>query len=124
MRNIEWEDIPCINFTIALGFKDAIEGPLRSLWVIAGALIAMSLVMLLAERYGNKSRTERAVTVKDGAVVGLIFDGNIQSLGGSYAYTDVQARAVAVHSEAIIEALRHVYNDEALAAELISGRAQ
>ncbi|RYG28663.1 undecaprenyl-diphosphate phosphatase, partial [bacterium] len=52
-------------------FKHQIEGPLRSLWVIAGALIVMGLVMLLAERTGNKSRTERAVTVKDGAIVGL-----------------------------------------------------
>ena len=48
-------------------------------------------------------------------VVGLIFDGNIQSLGGSYAYTDAQARSVAVHSGAIVEALRHVYGDDALA---------
>ena len=54
-------------------------------------------------------------------MVGLIFDGNIQSLGGSYAYTDTQARAVAVHSEAIIEALRHIYNDDALADEILSG---
>ena len=56
---------------LGLLFKHQIEGPLRSLWVIAGALIVMGLVMLLAERTGNKSRTERAVTIKDGAVVGL-----------------------------------------------------
>lgn len=62
------------------------------------------------------------VVDKDGAVVGLIFDGNIQSLGGSYAYTDTQARSVAVHSEAIIEALRHVYDDNALADEILSGQ--
>ena len=64
------------------------------------------------------------VVDKDGAVVGLIFDGNIQSLGGSYAYTDTQARSVAVHSEAIIEALRHIYSDDALADELLSGHAR
>lgn len=56
---------------LGLLFKDSIEGPLRSLWVIAGALIVMGLVMLLAERYGNKSRTESGVTIKDGFVVGL-----------------------------------------------------
>ena len=64
------------------------------------------------------------VVDKDGAVVGLIFDGNIQSLGGSYAYTDTQARSVAVHSEAIIESLRHIYGDAALADELITGHAR
>ncbi len=64
------------------------------------------------------------VVDKDGAVVGLIFDGNIQSLGGTYAYTDTQARSVAVHSEAIIEALRHIYGDDTLADELLSGHAR
>lgn len=61
--------IPIVVF--ALLFKDAIEGPLRSLWVISGALIVMGAIMLLAERYGNKARTESAVTIKDGLVVGL-----------------------------------------------------
>ena len=56
---------------LGLLFKDSIEGPFRSLWVIAGTLIGMGLIMLLAERYGNKARTEGAVTIKDGAVVGL-----------------------------------------------------
>ena len=63
------------------------------------------------------------VVNKAGELVGLIFDGNIQSLGGSYAYTDAQARSVSVHSEAIIEALRHIYNDDALADEILSGHA-
>ena len=57
-------------------------------------------------------------------VVGLIFDGNIQSLGGSYAYTDAQARSVAVHSGAIVEALRHVYGGDALADEVVSGHTR
>ena len=64
------------------------------------------------------------VVDREGMVVGLIFDGNIQSLGGSYAYTDAQARSVAVHSEAIVEALRHVYGDDALADEIVSGHTR
>jgi hypothetical protein len=64
------------------------------------------------------------VVDRGGAVVGLIFDGNIQSLGGAYAYTDTQGRSVAVHSEAIIEALRHIYGNDALADELLSGHAR
>jgi hypothetical protein len=55
---------------------------------------------------------------KEGEVVGLIFDGNIQSLVLDFAYTEVQARAVAVHSLAIPEALRAVYDAGSLADEL------
>jgi hypothetical protein len=51
-------------------------------------------------------------------VVGLIFDGNIQSLAWDFVYSDVQGRAVAVHSAAIPEALRAVYDAGALADEL------
>ena len=50
--------------------------------------------------------------------VGLIFDGNIQSLVGRYAYTDIEARAVAVHSGAILSALRHLYDMKPLADEI------
>jgi hypothetical protein len=58
------------------------------------------------------------VVNKAGEVVGLIFDGNIQSLVLDYAYSDTQARAVSVHSSAIREALQKVYGAESLAAEL------
>ena len=61
------------------------------------------------------------VVDRAGRVVGLIFDGNIQSLGGSYAYEPAQNRAVAVDTAAILEALRHIYSDTALANELASG---
>ena len=53
-----------------------------------------------------------------GELVGLIFDGNIQSLISDYAYTETQGRAVSVHSSAIQEALRTIYGATALADEL------
>ena len=59
---------------------------------------------------------------KAGEVVGIIFDGNIQSLVLNFVYTEVQGRAVHVDSRAIQEALRKVYNANALADEL-SGKS-
>lgn len=55
---------------------------------------------------------------KAGEVVGLVFDGNIQSLVWDFAYTDKQGRTVAVHSQGILEAMRAVYDAHALADEL------
>jgi undecaprenyl-diphosphatase len=51
--------------------KDVITGPLRSLWVVAGALILWSAVMWLAERSARQTREERDMNVKDAIVVGL-----------------------------------------------------
>jgi hypothetical protein len=58
------------------------------------------------------------VVNKSNEFVGIIFDGNIQSLVLDCIYTDTQARAVSVDSAAIIEALRKVYDAGALADEL------
>jgi len=57
-----------------------------------------------------------------GEVVGLIFDGNIQSLVLDIAYEEEQARAVSVDSRAIEAALRRVYAMPELANEL-TGKA-
>ena len=55
---------------------------------------------------------------RDGELVGLIFDGNLEGLGGNFAYTDKKARAIAVDGRAIIEALTKVYDAKGLVAEL------
>ena len=59
-----------------------------------------------------------------GEYVGIIFDGNIQSLVLDFTYTEEQARAVSVHSSAILEALRKVYRADELADEIERGRAR
>ena len=53
-----------------------------------------------------------------GELVGLIFDGNIQSLVLDLAYDDTKARAVSVDAAGILAALRKVYKADALVAEL------
>ncbi len=55
---------------------------------------------------------------KAGELVGLIFDGNLQSLPNAYVYSEERARAVSVSSCAILEALRKVYGAAFLAEEI------
>lgn len=57
---------------VGLALKDLIEGPFRSLWYIAGALIAWSVVMFLGDRLGRQTRGEHSITWKDGLLLGLI----------------------------------------------------
>jgi hypothetical protein len=55
-----------------------------------------------------------------GDVIGAVFDGNIESLGGAFGFDDRVNRTVAVSTAAITEALRNVYGNQALVAELTS----
>jgi hypothetical protein len=61
---------------------------------------------------------------KQGEVVGIIFDGNIESLPGNFAYSEVQSRAVSVDSRGIQEALRKIYGATALADELAGAKGE
>jgi hypothetical protein len=54
-----------------------------------------------------------------GEIVGLIFDGNIHSLGGAFWFDARSNRAVAVHSGAILESLGKVYGATDLAREIM-----
>jgi len=57
---------------------------------------------------------------KKAEIVGLIFDGNIESLSGRFVYDDTKSRAVAVHSSYIIEALHNLYKCKSLYREIES----
>jgi hypothetical protein len=54
---------------------------------------------------------------KDGQLVGLIFDGNIHSLGGNYGFDETLNRAVAVDTTAILEALEKIYGAKRVLGE-------
>ncbi len=62
----------------ALAFKDLITGGLRSLWVVAFALIAWSVVIVVAERRHEvvarqgTLRTDKDITIRDGIIIGLV----------------------------------------------------
>jgi hypothetical protein len=58
---------------------------------------------------------------RDAEVVGLIFDGNIESLPGNYWYDGRSNRAVGVHSAGILEALESVYGEADLVKEIKGG---
>ena len=56
-----------------------------------------------------------------GDIVGLVFDGNIESLVGDFVYDGETNRTVSVHTAAMTEALRKIYNTAPLLKELLGG---
>jgi len=54
-----------------LVFKDEIEGPLRSLWVVGAALILWSAVMYVADRSASQRRGEDQFNLRDGLAMGI-----------------------------------------------------
>jgi hypothetical protein len=54
-----------------------------------------------------------------GEVIGLVFDGNIESLVGRFIFDEETNRTVAVHTAYITEALKHIYEAESLIQEIM-----
>ena len=59
------------------------------------------------------------VVNRSGEIVGLIFDGNIESLVGDFVYDSYQNRAVAVHTGGMTEAMKKLYDAQKLVDELL-----
>ena len=77
-RGTDWQFaiaviVGCIPIAIAgLLFKDQIEGSLRSLWFVGGALILWSAVMWFADQRATQTRGENDITKKDTLIVGIV----------------------------------------------------
>ncbi len=92
-------------------------------WLKAKGLLNLSTPMNLSttnDIIGGNSGSP--LIDKNANVVGLIFDGNIFSLGGDYGYEAAKNRAVAVDSRALLEAMRHVYHIDRIVDEIEAGR--
>jgi hypothetical protein len=90
-------------------------------WLNAKSKLALSTPMNLVSTndiIGGNSGSP--MLNRQGELVGLIFDGNIHSLGGAYGFDERKNRAVAVTSQAVLEALAKVYNAPSLVQELLA----
>ncbi|RMD48077.1 MAG: S46 family peptidase, partial [Ignavibacteria bacterium] len=63
-----------------------------------------------------------AVINKNAEVVGVAFDGNIESLPGSFIYSDEANRTVSVASQGILEIVKKIYKADRIAEELKNGK--
>jgi hypothetical protein len=59
------------------------------------------------------------VVNRDNEFVGIVFDGNLQSLPWDYSFDDRQGRALSVNSAAILESLRHIYKADNVVSALL-----
>ena len=92
-------------------------------WLKAKGSLNLSLPMNLSttnDVIGGNSGSP--LIDRDANVVGLIFDGNIFSLGGDYGYDAAKNRTIAVDSRALLEGLRKVYHLDYVVDEIEAGR--
>ena len=97
--------------------KDPFKLPQR--WLDAKSRLNLKVpynFVTTADTHGGNSGSPTVNT--KGEVVGILFDGNIESLPDRFVYTDLRARSVHVASQGIVETLRKVYRAERLVKEL------
>jgi hypothetical protein len=96
---------------------------LRQSWLSAKPALNLAMPMNLSttnDVIGGNSGSP--LIDKNAEIVGLIFDGNIFSLGGDYGYDPMENRAVAVDSRVLLEGLRKVYHFNRIVDEIESAR--
>lgn len=103
----------------AMGGKEPFDLPKR--WLDGKARLDLSTpfnFVSTADTIGGNSGSP--VLNRAGELVGVNFDRNRYGLVRNFVYTDVQARHIAVHSRAVLEALRKLYPADPLVKELTS----
>jgi hypothetical protein len=119
-KNVDWFTTMGGAYQHAAEHGDKPPYQLPDSWVQKKSAIDLSTpydTVSTADIIGGNSGSP--VINKAGEVVGIIFDGNIESLAWNFEYTDKVARAVEVDSRAITESLRNIYHADALVHELM-----
>jgi len=132
---------PRITFGVAKQYKDRTEAPVLDATTFGGLF---HLALSDQDRYKLPQRWNDAkpnldlvtpmnfvstcditagasggpVVNKKGELVGVTFDGNIESIALTYMYADDTARAVHVSTAGIVAALRHIYKADGLLKEI------
>jgi hypothetical protein len=131
---------PRISFGAVKGYRDKTEAPLPYATTFGGMYhrAGKDDPYILPERWANAKTTLDLVTPfnfvstcdvsggnsgsptvnQKGEIVGILFDGNIESLPLTYLYSDDQARAVHVATQGIVEALKKIYKTPELLREI------
>ena len=69
-----------------------------------------------ADTHGGNSGSPTLNT--KGEIVGILFDGNLESLPNNFVFTDETARSIHVSGQGIVEALRKIYRANRIVKEL------
>jgi Peptidase S46 len=131
---------PRVSFGAVKGYRDKTEAPLPFATTFGGMYhrAGKDDPYILPERWANAKTTLDLVTPFDfvstcdisggnsgsptvnqkGELIGVLFDGNIESLPLTYLYSEDQARAVHVATQGIVEALKKIYKTPELLHEL------
>ena len=115
------------SFDVSDGFLDHLRlsslriggGSGSFVWVDAKAALNATVPLNFVSSCGVTGGNSGSPTVNGkGEIAGIVFDSNIESLPGTYLYSEEQARSVHVATQGIVEALRKVYQADALLKEL------
>ena len=94
-------------------------------WLKAKSSLNLSLPMNVSTTNDTTGGNSGSPVIdKDANVVGLLFDGNIFSLGGDYGYDAAKNRSIAVDSRALLEGMRKVYHLDRVVDEIQAARVR
>jgi hypothetical protein len=121
-RNAAGENVPYTTTFAGLYRRATGQDPFRlpPSWIAKRSALNLDTpfnFVTTADTHGGNSGSPTLNT--KGEIVGILFDGNIESLPNRFVYTENTARSVHVASQAIIEALRQVYRADRILNELV-----